>query len=86
MLLSLEKLRRLAIDVARSHGPSFKVLATLTGAGGSEYAEVLLTCSDEAGESLITIGVHRRASETTVRNLLAAKLRSIQSSSACPSN
>lgn len=76
MLLSLEVLRRLALEVVHSQSPPLDVLAAVTVAGGSEYAEVLFTRRDHAREEcLISVGVSRQASEASVRSRLADKIR-----------
>jgi hypothetical protein len=76
MLLSLEDLRRLALEAVHTYRPPLEVLAAVAVAGGSTYAEVLFTCGGDAQEDcLVSIGVNRQASETSVKRLLADKIR-----------
>jgi hypothetical protein len=76
MPLALEEVRRMATDVAREENTSLEVVAAVTEAGGSAYAEVLITlqgCGPE--ECLLSVGVDRGLKPDAVRMLLRERVR-----------
>jgi hypothetical protein len=76
MPLALEDVRRMAMDAAREENTSLDVVAAVTEAGGSAYAEVLITlqgCGPE--ECLLSVGVDRGLSAEAVRLLLRERVR-----------
>ena len=76
MPLTLEDLRRMAMDVVREEHTTLEVVAAVTEAGGSAYAEVLITlqrCGPE--ECLLSVGIDRGLSPAAVRVLLRDRVR-----------
>jgi hypothetical protein len=76
MPLALEIVRRLAMDVVREENISLEVVAAVTEAGGSAYAEVLITlqgCGPE--ECLLSVGIDRAMSAEALRSLLRQRVR-----------
>ena len=76
MPLSVEDVERIAVEVARDEAGVLEVTGVTRGAGGSDYAEVLMRVRNCDGPPCrVVVGAFRDASESAVRRQLVDEVR-----------
>jgi hypothetical protein len=80
MPLELEELAGLVTSVAEEHGLTVAIVGVTPTGGNGNYAEVLVNVVSYVGANRLSIGLHRDASVTALRRVIAAQLDSFLAS------
>ena len=76
MPVTVQALRRFAIEMALQEDPAFQVIGVRRAEGGEGYAEVIIMVQGcDHDPCRLVLGVDRTALETTIRLRLAEMLR-----------
>jgi hypothetical protein len=76
MKLSMQDLRRIAVEVAEEEGLNYDVAGATHAEGDPVYAEIIFAHRGGAGDTgQVVIGLDRDTSEQACRDLIRAQLR-----------